>query len=400
MIDPPLLKGLRVIDFTRVLSGPLCTALLADLGAEIIKVEPPQGDDYRSIGPFRDGHSALFSVMNRNKKSVVLDLRVPSAQIIARSLCVGADVVVENFRPGVADKLGIGYASISAENPNIIYTSISGFGQTGPAAHRPAYDIILQAMTGLMEVTGEPDGAPTVVGETISDVVSGLFASWATLAALWSRERTGKGTHVDVAMLDATLSTMMMSVSRYLFTGAAPARVGNRHALSAPFGLFRARDGYFALAVLNSKHFRLLCDTMGAPAIADDPRFLSDAARVQNEPALRAHIEAWSVQRTAQDVVEQLERAQVPAAKLQNIAQALADPQTMHRAFIQPVEDDALPGLSLPSQPVHFSGHSRTPPTRAPRLGEHTDAVMTTLGLAQSRIAELHALGVFGGHKE
>ena len=349
------LTGLRIVDFTRVLSGPFCTALLADLGAEVIKVEPPQGDDYRAIGPMRNGESALFNVMNRNKHSVVLDLKQPEAQALARELCATADVVVENFRPGVAEKLGIGYEAVRASNPRVVYASISGFGQTGPAAHRPAYDIVLQAMSGLMEATGSPDGPPTLVGEAVSDVVSGLFASWGVLAALLGRERNGQGTHVDVAMLDATLAFTATSVSRFLFTGRHPVRVGNRHPLSAPFGVYTAADGHYVVAVLNNKLFAQLCAVIGQPALAHDPRFASDELRSQNEPALRAAIEAWSGALTVDQVVQHLEAAAVPTAPIWNVAQALNSPQSQHRGVLQAVDDPQLPGLRLPSQPLQFS---------------------------------------------
>ena len=225
---------MRILDFTRVLAGPLSTALLADLGAEVVKIEPPQGDDYRAIGPMNNGESALFTVMNRNKQSLVLDLKHPEAVALVHEMAAQADVVVENFRPGVAERLGIGASQLRALNPRLVYVSVSGFGQTGPLAHRPAYDIIVQAMSGLMEATGEPDGAPTVVGEAVSDVVAGLFASWATLAALLQARATGQGQQVDVAMFDTTLSFLATSVARYLFTGRPARRVGNRHPLSAP----------------------------------------------------------------------------------------------------------------------------------------------------------------------
>lgn len=391
------LKGLRIVDFTRVLSGPFCTALLADLGAEVIKVEPPHGDDYRAIGPMRNGQSALFNVMNRNKHSVVLDLKLPEAQALARDLCAQADVVVENFRPGVAEKLGIGYADVQALNPRVVYASISGFGQTGPSANQPAYDIVLQAMSGLMEATGSPDGPPTLVGEAVSDVVSGLFASWGVLAALLGRERTGLGTHVDVAMLDATLAFTATSVSRFLFTGVNPVRVGNRHPLSAPFGVYAAADGHYVLAVLNNKLFAQLCAVVGQPELAADPRFGSDEQRSLNEPALCAAIEAWSGVLTVDQVVAQLEAAAIPVAPIWNVEQALNSPQYTHRGVLQAVDDPQLPGLRLPSQPLQFSAFERTQVMRAPRLGEHTDVTMAqVLGLASEKLAELRALGVFG----
>ena len=391
------LQGIRVVDFTRVLAGPYCTALLADLGAEVIKVEPPQGDDYRAIGPMREGRSALFEVMNRNKRSVVLDLKLAPAQALAQQLCASADVVVENFRPGVADKLGIGPAQMRAQHPRLVYVSISGFGQTGPLAHRPAYDIIMQALSGLMEATGSPDGPPTLVGEAVSDVVSGLYASWATLAALLARQRCGQGTHVDVAMLDATLALTVTSVARFLFTGRNPVRVGNRHPLSAPFGVYRAQDGHFVLAVLNTKLFEQLCQHMGCPRLAADPRFVSDESRAEHESALREHIERWASAYSVQDITAGLEAAHIPAAPICTVGQALSSPQVLHRGLVQPVPDEHLSDLRLPSQPVKFSQWPQTVTHRAPQLGEHTAELMgSLLGLGAQRLAELAALGVFG----
>ncbi len=392
------LAGFRILDFTRVLSGPLSTALLADLGAEVIKVEPPHGDDYRAIGPMKNGQSALFTVMNRNKKSMVLDLKQPDAVRLVHELAAHADVVVENFRPGVAARLGIGPEALMQLNQKLVYVSVSGFGQTGPLAHRPAYDIIVQAMSGLMEATGDPDGAPTLVGEAVSDVVAGLFASWATLAALLQTQRTGLGQHVDVAMFDTTLSFLATSMARYLFTGKPARRVGNRHPLSAPFGVYRAKDGHFALAVLNKKLFDALAGAMGQPALAHDPRFATDELRSEQEPDLREAIERWAGGHPVEDVVRRLEVAGVPAAPIWNIEQALNSPQALERELLRPVKDDRLPGLRLPTQPVRFNGAAPNRCERAPALGEHTEDLLgTLLGCGQARLAELRAAGAFGG---
>lgn len=391
------LDGIRILDFTRVLAGPLATALLADLGAEVIKIEPPQGDDYRAIGPMKNGQSALFTVMNRNKKSLVLDLKQPEAVQLVQQLAAQADVVVENFRPGVAERLGMGPAALRQANPRLVYVSVSGFGQTGPYAHRPAYDIIVQALSGLMEATGEPEGAPTLVGEAVSDVVAGLFASWATLAALLQTQRSGQGQHVDVAMFDTTLSFLATSTARYLFTGEPARRVGNRHPLSAPFGVYRARDGHFALAVLNHKLFQALAGAMAQPALAQDPRFASDAARSTHEPLLRAAIEQWAAPLAVDEVVQRLEAAGVPAAPIWNIAQALGSAQAQARGLLQPVQDERLPGLRLPTQPVRFNGAAPNRAGRAPALGEHTEGLLASLlGCGASKLAELRQAGVFG----
>jgi CoA:oxalate CoA-transferase len=248
-----------------------------------------------------------------------------------------------------------------------------------------------------MEATGSPDGPPTLVGEAVSDVVSGLFASWGILAALLARERTGKGTQVDIAMLDSTLVFNATSVSRYLFTGKSPVRVGNRHPLSAPFGVYTAEDGHYVLAVLNNKLFGKLCELLDRPELAQDPRFVSDEERSKNEPLLRAAIEAWSRKLTVEQVIQRLEDGEIPAAPIWNIEQALNSPQSLHRAVIQPVEDPELPGLRLPVQPLKFSGYPPTAIDRAPRLGEHTDATLIRLlGLSAEKIAQLRDLGAFG----
>lgn len=394
---PQPMQGLRVLDFTRVLAGPLATALLADLGAEVIKVEPPQGDDYRGIGPMRNGESALFTVMNRGKKSLVLDLKQAAAVALVLELAAKVDVVVENFRPGVAERLGIGYAAMARCNPKLVYVSVSGFGQSGPLTNRPAYDVIIQAMSGLMEATGDPQGPPTMVGEAVSDVVAGLFASWAILAALHQTGRTGQGQHVDVAMFDTTLSFLATSVARYSFTGQPARRVGNRHPLSAPFGVYRAGDGHFALAVLNTKLFTALADAMGQPDWGAQERFSSDEQRSLLEPELRGVIEAWAAGHTVNDVVALLERAGVPAAPIWNIAQALESPQAVARGLLQPLDDERLPGLRIPVQPVQFGGSQRSRPVRAPALGQHTDDILgRLLGLATEQLAELRAAGVMG----
>lgn len=391
------LAGLRVLDFTRVLAGPFCTALLGDLGAEIIKIEPPAGDDYRHIAPMKEGEGALFTVMNRNKKSLVLDLKKEQAVAIVHELVATADVVVENFRPGVTQRLQIDYERLKQINPRLVYVSVSGFGQSGPYSHRPAYDIVLQAMTGLMEATGAPDGPPTLVGEAVSDVVSGLFASWGALVALYAREKNGFGTHVDVSMFNATLAFAATSVSRYLFTGKAPERVGNRHPLSAPFGVYEAADGHFVIAVLNNRLFSQLALAIGRAEIVDWAHFATDDLRNQNEEELRQIIEGWSKHKSVEDAIQALEEASVPTAPIWNIEQALNSEQAEISHFLTPIQHDRLGGLKLPSQPVVFSGFAANTVSPAPALGAHNEEILgEVLGLAQSRIAELNKLGVFG----
>jgi CoA:oxalate CoA-transferase len=367
------LDGLRVLDFTRVLSGPYCTALLADLGADVLKVEPPQGDDYRHIGPFHnDGSSALFETVNRGKRSVVLDLADARHCDLALDLAAGADVVVENFRPGVADKLGIGWEHIRARNPRIVYASISGFGQDGPNARRPAYDIVVQALSGIMSVTGEPDGAPTLIGESIADVATGLFGSWAILAALYDRDRSGEGRHVDVAMFDSMIAFQPLVVARYLGTGKVPQRVGNRHPLSAPFGAFRAKDKLFVLAVLNPKLFEALAKLIERPDLLKDPRFATDSDRLANETALREVIEGWSGKKSASDAVAALVAAGVPAAEVSDMAGALDSDQARSRSPLQEVRHAQRGDVRVPEQPARFDGAARGGLAAAPTLGGST----------------------------
>ncbi len=391
------LEGLRVIDFSRVLAGPFCAALLGDLGADVIKIEPPAGDDYRAVGPFAaDGVSGLFAAMNRNKRSIVLDLKAEAGRELALALCADADVVVENFRPGVADKLGIGYAALSAVNPSLVYASVSGFGQTGPESHRPAYDIILQAMCGLMDATGSPEGPPTMIGESVSDVVSGLFASWGVLAALLAREKNGKGTHVDVSMFDATLGLSATLVARYAATGIAPRRVGNRHPSSAPFGAYRAADGFYVVAVLNGRLFASFAQAIDAPQLADDPRFASDASRCHHEADLRAVIETWSSTRTVDEVNRILGAAGIPVAPIRNLQQALDSEHAAHRGLLTDVPRDDGSVMRMPSQPVKFSAYGANCVSPAPALGEHAQALLQRLGYDAQDLASLRERGAFG----
>ncbi|MDQ2084252.1 CoA transferase [Xanthobacteraceae bacterium Astr-EGSB] len=366
------LDGLCVLDFTRVLAGPYATALLADLGADVVKVEPPAGDDYRHIAPFlADGSTAIFEALNRGKRGVVLDLAKPDHRAIAVALAKSADVVVENFRPGVADRLGIGWGELSDANPGLVYASISGFGQDGPDAGRPAYDIIGQALSGIMHITGDPAGPPTMIGESIADVVSGLFASWAILAALHERERTGRGRHIDVAMLDAMMALQPLTVARYLATGEVPMRVGNRHPLSAPFGAYRASDRSFVVAVLNSKLFTTLAQTIGRPDMAEDARFATDPLRLAHEAELRAAIEDWAASLTAAEAVARLQAAGVPAAQVGDTASALAAAEMRGRPQTQVVARTADASFRVPEQPARFVGAPRGGGRPAPRLGEH-----------------------------
>ena len=326
------LHGLKVLDFTRVLAGPYCTAMLSGNGADVIKIEPPSGDDYRHIGPFtNEGPSALFEKVNGGKRSIVLDLAKQDDLQVALALAKDADVFVENFRPGVTSKLGIGFEALHALNPKLIYASISGFGQIGDMAKRPAYDIIVQAMSGIMAVTGSPEGPPTLIGESIGDVTAGLFAYNAIMTALFQRYSTGIGQYLDISMLESMLQLQPLIAARLNATGITPTRVGNRHALSAPFGAFEANDTSFVLAVLNDKLFKALCDVMGQPELFSNPLYTSDPLRLSNEPTLRIAIESWSKTMSANTIVQTLINAGIPAAEVLDAkqAQSLARPKAL-----------------------------------------------------------------------
>ncbi len=368
------LAGVVVVDFSRVLAGPYATALLADLGARVIKVEPRDGDDYRHVGPWLGSESALFATVNRGKESIVLDLKDATDLAFALELCAHADVVVENFRPGVAAKLGIGEDVLMARNPRLVYASISGFGQSGPMRERPAYDIIVQALTGLMSINGEPSGPPTLVGESIGDVAAGLYGSWAILAALFQRERTGLGCRIDLAMFDALLAMMPLATTRYLATGNVPQRAGNNHALSAPFGAFRTGDGHVVVAVLNSKLFEKFASVIGRADLVHDPRFVTDSARKVHEDALRAAFEDWSTRHSTDDVVAALTGAGVPVTRIQDVREAVESEHARERGLFRRPASGA-PDLRLPEQPATFSTMERGRPAIAPKLDEHAAAV-------------------------
>ncbi|UWQ04816.1 CaiB/BaiF CoA-transferase family protein [Aliiroseovarius crassostreae] len=379
------LDGVRVLDFSRVLAGPYCTALLADLGAEVIKVEPPAGDDYRHVGPFRDGESLLFQSVNRGKKSIVLDLKSEAGKRSALALVATCDVMLENFRPGVMERFGLGAHSLCKAFPKLVYVSLSGFGQTGPNNARPAYDIIIQAMSGLMDVTGEENGPPMMVGEALGDVAGGLFAAFGTMVALFDRERSGRGRFVDLSLFDSLVSMMPIAACRALIAGENPKRTGNRHALSAPFGTYQARDGHFAVAVLNDRLFQHFTSAIGQPQLAEDPRFVSDILRRKHEPDLAGYIESWAATLDADAAVDCLTQAGIPAAPLRSVMQAWSSPQVEARALASHVTHPTLGTLLVPEQPVHFNDVPRGGREAAPELGAHTDDILKNLKIGGSK---------------
>lgn len=386
-----ILEGVRVLDLTRVMSGPFCTAMLADLGAEVIKLEMPGvGDEGRLFAPFKEDLSTYFMLLNRGKKSVALNLKEPEGVQLARDLAASCDVVVENFRPGVAARLGLDHEKLRADDPRLIYASISGFGQEGPLADWPAFDLVIQAMSGLMSITGERDGRPTAVGESFADVATGMFASWGILAALFDRERTGEGRYLDVAMLDSVFSMLLTGLSRQLFTGEEARRVGNRHPETYPVDSFSASDGEFVLVGFSDSAFRAIVAVIGRPELADDPRFVDNRARNANEETLRTIIAEWAAGRTRAEAVEALQKAGVPSGPVWSLADVVASPHAAARGLVGRGDNSVLGDIPLVRQPVRFRGAPAAKDQRAPLLGEDTDTVLAELlGIDAGRIAEL-----------
>jgi len=373
------LHGIRVLDLTRFLAGPYCTALLADLGADVIKLEPPNGDEYRHIGPFKDGESALFQLINRGKRSIALNLKDPRALALARAIAATCDVVVENFRPGVAERIGLGPDALRAADPALIYCSISGFGQHGPMRDMPVYDLVVQAMSGLMAATGEDGGAALKTGESLGDLLAGLFGSWAIMAALVQRGKTNAGTTIDVSMFDTLFSMLPTSHALALYADTLPRRVGNRHPLSTPFGCYDTSDGQVVIAVLTAAQFARLAALIGQAGLPDDPRFASDDARTGNEPALKRLIHNWSTGLTTREAVARLTAENIPTAPIWNIAQAAASDLARERGLVTDLVHPTLGTVPVVGQPVFFDGEKPVAERAAPALDGDAAAILKTL---------------------
>jgi len=390
---PGPLSGTRVVDLTRALAGPYCTLLLGDMGADVIKIElPGSGDETRQWGPpFVNGESSYFMSVNRNKRSVTLDLKSPRALDALRRLTQSADVLVENFRPGTMQRLGLGYADARALNPSLVYCSVSGFGQTGPRARQPAYDAILQGMGGIQYLSGEADGGPTRVGVPIADISAGMFAAYAVVAALYWRERDAerRGQFVDASMLGGQVALLTYQAGRYLATGEAPTRIGNRHASIAPYEMFRTSDGYVNVAAANEPMWQRFCRALDLVALLDDPRFGTNPDRVTNRAALSAAIEARLAALTMSDVIERLERAEVPVGAVYDLAQVFADPQSAHLGMALPTPHPKAPNLRTTGFPFRLAETPAEIRCAPPMLGEHTAEVLHELDYSDEEIEAL-----------
>ena len=402
------LSHVRVLDLSRVLAGPWASQVLADLGAEVIKIEHPRGgDESRGWGPpFArnvDGSdsdvSAYFLCTNRNKKSVTIDLSQADGQNIVRRLAEHSDVVIENFRVGGLGKYGLDYPSLAAANPRLVYCSITGFGQSGPYAERAGYDFLVQGLGGLMSVTGlpdaEPGGRPMKAGVALTDILSGLYASNAVLAALAHRDRTGIGQHIDVALLDVQVASLANQALSYLLTGVTPERLGNAHPTIVPYQDFPTRDARMILAIGNDGQFRSFCEAAGEPSLADDARFATNAARVEHRAELIPLLEILTASRTTAEWTARLAPVGVPCGPINDVAQVFADPQVVARGLAVQLEHKTLGSVPTVANPVRLSNTPVTYRSAPPRLGEHTDVVLTeSLRLSAAEIAALRSRGI------
>jgi formyl-CoA transferase/CoA:oxalate CoA-transferase len=386
-----------VLDLSRVLSGPYCTMQLADMGARVIKIERPGlGDDTRAWGPpFVNGESAYFLSINRNKESLTLDFKHPDGRRLLDELIARADVLVENFRPGTLEKMGLGYDALQAKHPRLIYTSISGFGHSGPLRERAGYDAVLQGEAGIMSLTGPPDGGGYKVGIAIADLAAGLFAAQGTLLALYARERTGRGQHVDIAMLDSVAALLTYQAGIYFVTGAVPERHGNAHPTVAPYETFRAADGEVVLAAGNDDLWRKFCSVAGLEAYAADPRFAKNRDRVRNYGTLRPIVAEAFSRRTRSEWLKVLNEAGIPAGPVRNLHEVLTDEQLLTRDMVHVLQHAHAGPVHVLGVPVKLSatpGAVRRPP---PALGEHTEKILTgDLGLTASQVTAMLAAGI------
>lgn len=380
MTNTEILKGIRILDLTRVMSGPYCTSMLADLGAEIIKIEMPGfGDEARHFGPYQEDESTYFMMLNRYKKSVTVDMKNPEGQKIVRALVPKCDVIVENFRPGVMQRLGLGEEAVRALNPSMVYASISGFGQDSPLQNWPAFDLVIQAMGGLMSLTGPKGGPATAVGESMADVCTGMFGAFGIVAALFDRERTGKGCTVDVAMLDSVMAMQLTGLSRQLYAGDTPKPAGNRHPVTYPVDSFPTRTGDIVLVCFSQPSFAALCGLMGKPELADDPRFATNSDRNQNEDVLRALIAEWTRQQQQEPLVALLQGAGIPAGPVWDLRQLTTSDHVAARNSVIDGAHSKFGTVPLVPQPVRFSGAAHAAEPFVPTLGQHTEEVLGDL---------------------
>lgn len=394
---PGPLAGIRVLDFTRVLAGPAASLALADLGAEVFKIEPPGiGDETRGFPPVRDGESHYFLAINRGKKSIVVDLKAAEGLALVKDLAAKCDIVVENYRPGVMARLGLGYEVLSAINPGLIYCSISGFGQSGPMKDNPSFDIVLQAMSGAFSLNGEPGRLPTKLGLPMGDLAGGINGPIAILGALFERTRTGKGRFIDISLVDGLQGMLGYFAQLAFFTGKDPEPTGSQHQYLVPYGTFAAADGAIVIACLTPSFWSKICEAIARPELTDDPRYDSLEKRRDARDEVNALVSAFTSRHSVAELVAIFTAHEVPHAPILKLLEALDTPQARHREMVVEVEHAALGQIPIVSRPFKFD-EAMPAPAAPPVLGQHTDAVLgELLGLSAARIAELRKSGVVG----
>lgn len=384
------LQGLRVLDLTRVLAGPFATMGLGDLGAEILKIEPPGGDDTRKFPPFVGDESHYFMALNRNKKSLVIDLKQDEGKNLLRRLVAISDVIIENYRPGVMDKLGLGYDALSAINPRLVYCSISGFGQTGPLRDKPSFDIVTQAMSGAMSVNGERGRAPVKLGLPIGDMVGGIYGPMAILAALHERSHTGRGRAIDISLHDGLMGMLGYLAQLSFLTGEDPRPVGSMHPTLVPYGNFPAKDGFIIIAVLSEAFWPKLCQALERPELASDARFTSLAMRRENRDALEELLSDITRTRTVSEWEQQLQQHDVPHAPILGVGAALSHPHSIAREMVVTAEHRDVGEIRMTGRPVKFPGAPQTALTAPPVLGQDTMTVLRDLlGCSDEQLQQL-----------
>lgn len=373
------LQGLKVVEFCEIAAGPFCAMLLADMGAEVVKVERPAGDAMRMWPPVTDGFSENFASVNRNKRSVVLDLKTEDGRRAARAIILDSDVVVENFRPGVMARLGLDYETMAAEKPGLIYCSISAFGQSGPRSREGGFDLTMQAMSGIMSVTGEPGGAPVKCGVPLCDFVAGLYGAFGVVSALHQRRETGVGQNLDVSMLGTSLAVAALQTSEFFGTGKDPRKLGSAHPRNAPYQAFRARDGYFGMAAGNNSLWHQVCDVVGRPELKQDERYLTPTLRAENQDGLRETLESVFETESVSHWLSAFAAAGVPCSPINSYSQALDDPQVAHMGWVQDLTLANGKTTRTFGPPLRINGETLPIAARPPALGEHTAEVLKRL---------------------